>query len=299
MVFLNKVEGGAISGNRAKTKGQHVMQIAFNKVEKVSQVRVRAFGTDASNENVVLTELILRGSDGKEKKIKSCSASTNQGGYNCKEAFNGVKKGASDGWAYGAKEPAWAIFNLDKASDLSSLDILSGLDRNDHRLNDFAIEFHGSHIAGPKAAAVKGLKATSAVAGLKIKDNRVTCKGQHLVKLAFTKMAKVKAIKLKVYGTDASNENVVLTELTVRGPDGKSQKIQGCAVSHNQNGYNCFEAFDGVVKGAGNGWAYGGHEPATAIFKLAKEADVSSLDFLSGLDRNDHRINDFTIEVLQ
>ena len=230
MVFLNNVEGGSISGNRARTVGQHTMKLAFNKVEKVTQVRVRAYGTDASNENVVLTELTLRGPDGKAKKIKSCTASHNQGGYNCNEAFNGITTGSGDGWAYGGHEPAWAVFNLDVPSDLSSLDILSGLGRNDHRLNDFAVELHGKHLVGPNAVAVTGLKATNSVAGLSISNNRVKCSGQHTVKLAFNKMTKVKAIKLKVFGTDASNENVVLTELTVRDPNGQIQKIQGCAV---------------------------------------------------------------------
>ena len=36
-----------------------------------------------------------------------------------------------------------------------------------------------------------------------------------------------------------------------------------------------------------------------AIFKLTQASDVAALDFLSGIGRNDHRINDFTIEVLQ
>ena len=62
-----------------------------------------------------------------------------------------------------------------------------------------------------------------------------------------------------------------------------------CQSTTVQGGYDCQEAFDGVVTGSDNGWAFNGVTPTTGTFTLASAATVSEIRLLSGVDRNDHR----------
>ena len=142
--------------------------------------------------------------------LKSCTASNNQGGYNCNTAFDGVVTGTG-GWAYSAQIPAWGAFVLESASTVSGLDILSGVDRGNHRIDDFDIELQ---VGGTyqKATNVKVTNAEAQIDGARIKLT-----AQDLLKITFTPVSDVTAVKLNVYGTDASNNNLVLTELTVVG----------------------------------------------------------------------------------
>merc|ERR1712073_52962 len=72
-------------------------------------------------------------------KISSCTASTNQGGYNCSEAFDGVTENGDNGWAYGGGGGHWAIFELETETTINEISLLSGQKRGDHRLISFQL----------------------------------------------------------------------------------------------------------------------------------------------------------------
>ena len=143
-------------------------------------------------------------------KITSCSASNNQGGYNCNSAYDGVLTGTK-GWAYSAQIPAWAIFNLEAQHTVAGLDLLSGVQRENHRLKKFkmTLKSNGNFIEP------SNIKVTNA-AGASISGATIEMQNcQDLLKVTFDPVAKVTAVRIDVYSTDASNNNVVLTEITV------------------------------------------------------------------------------------
>ena len=56
-----------------------------------------------------------------------CTASQNQFGYWCEEAYDGIINESHNGWSNNAPfTPAWAIFELEKATPITSLTILTG-----------------------------------------------------------------------------------------------------------------------------------------------------------------------------
>ena len=73
-------------------------------------------------------------------------------------------------------------------------------------------------------------------------------------------------------------------------------EIVSCTESQSQNNYPCEEAFDGILDGDGNGWAYEAAisvSPAWVIFELDKKTKLTSLKLLSGIGGNDHRLITF------
>lgn len=142
------------------------------------------------------------GFDTGSAKITSCSASNNQGGYNCNSAYDGVLTG-TQGWAYSAQIPAWAIFNLEAQHTVAGLDLLSGVERGDHRLKKFKITLkssgnfiESSNMKVPNAAG-------ASISGATIEMQNY----QDLLKVTFDPVAGVTAVRIDVYSTDASNNN--------------------------------------------------------------------------------------------
>ena len=147
-------------------------------------------------------------------KITRCSASNNQGGYNCNSAYDGVLT-STGGWAYSAQIPAWAIFNLgwylDFQHTVAGLDLLSGVQRGNHRLKKFKITLKSSdNFIEPSNMKVPNAAGAS-ISGATIEMQNC----QDLLQVTFDPVAKVTAVRIDVYSTDASNNNVVLTEITV------------------------------------------------------------------------------------
>ena len=75
-----------------------------------------------------------------------CTASQNQGNYWCNEAYDGIINNKDNGWStYGQHTPAWAIFELEKATPITSLTILNGQQFNQegwgHSLMKFKVTF--------------------------------------------------------------------------------------------------------------------------------------------------------------
>ena len=109
-------------------------------------------------------------------KITSCSASDNQGKHPCNEAFDGVTKGSDNGWAYDGKVPAWAEFTLASASTVNQLDILTGVDRGDHHINDFKVEMRvGGTLRAPETVHVDNTKATVVGSHIQVQDAASGC----------------------------------------------------------------------------------------------------------------------------
>ena len=73
-------------------------------------------------------------------QIIGCSASHNQGHYHCNEAYDGTTDERGNGWAYGAHLPAWVIYELAEKGIINSLRLISGQQRNDHRLIKFKVK---------------------------------------------------------------------------------------------------------------------------------------------------------------
>ena len=71
--------------------------------------------------------------------ISSCKASNNQRNFDCQEAFDGVVTRNDNGWAYSGQVPASGEFFLTEPSTVNGLQILSGVGRSDHRIDDFEI----------------------------------------------------------------------------------------------------------------------------------------------------------------
>ena len=140
----------------------------------------------------------------------SCTASRNQGSYSCEEAFDGIVQTAGNGWAYDAVSPAWAIFELSDETKITSLRLISGIDRNNHRLITFKISMKvDDNWLVPGDVRVK--EDSKAVIG---NDGTITLStGIDVASLSFNPISNVKSVRIDVTKTDASNNNLVLTEI--------------------------------------------------------------------------------------
>ena len=147
--------------------------------------------------------------NGECASIISCSASNNQGGYHCSEAWDSITEGSGNGWAYSAQRPAWAIFQLETETETNTLTLLSGIDRNDYRLITFKVTVN-SQDQWLELEDLEVISAGNAVIG---SDSYITMSsGQHVIHLNF-KPVKTTAMRLDVTDTDAGNRNLVLTEI--------------------------------------------------------------------------------------
>ena len=140
----------------------------------------------------------------------SCTASNNQGGYSCEEAFDGSVQTADNGWAYSAQSPAWAIFELSEKTKITSLRLISGIDRGDHRLITFKISMkvNDQWVVPGDLRVKEDSEATIA------NDGTITLStGIYVASLSFNPISNVKSVRIDVTKTDAGNNNLVLTEI--------------------------------------------------------------------------------------
>ena len=140
----------------------------------------------------------------------SCTASTNQGQLPCEEAFDGIVQGNSNGWGYNAQSPAWAIFQLSEETTITSLRLISGIDKNDHRLITFKISMN----VNDKWVTPVDLKVIEDFKALIENDGTITLStGIYVTSLSFNPISNVKSVRIDVTKTDASNNNLHLTEI--------------------------------------------------------------------------------------
>jgi hypothetical protein len=169
---------------------------------------------------------------GSPLKIVSCTASNNQRSYHCREAFDGIITSAGNGWAYSARVPAWAVFVLSAESAVSGVQILSGVDRSNHIIDDFEIELKVG-MKFEKSSNVRVINAEGSLSGSRVQVGAP----QKSLKVAFERVDKVIAVKLIVYGTNAGNNNLVLTEISVYKPGIAGVQGAWCAATENGGDY--------------------------------------------------------------
>ena len=117
---------------------------------------------------------------------------------------------ADNGWAYNGGSSAWAIFELTEKSPLNTIVMMSGQERDDHRLIVFRVtlEVDGQWIN------LTGLKVREDPIAQIGYDGTVTlASGIHVLRLEFNTVSNVQSIRLDVTKTDALNNNVVVNEI--------------------------------------------------------------------------------------
>jgi len=144
-----------------------------------------------------------------------CTSSFDQAGYPCTEAIDGQFDDSTNGWAYFSYLPASVELTLDSPSSVSSLVLYSGVGRADHHINDFAIAVK----VGGGYQPIFGLAFAGFVGAGNIDGNTVTCFGQEVISLTFDAAHNVTAIKIVVFGSDAPNDNAVLSEMFAYAPE--------------------------------------------------------------------------------
>ena len=139
-----------------------------------------------------------------------CSASFNQQNHNCLEAIDGITNALSNGWAYNGGSSAWATFELTEKTRMNTLVVMSGQQRNTHRLITFrfTLNVDGQWIN------LHGLKVKEDPVAPIGHDGTVTlASGIQVLHLKFNTVFNVQSIRLDVTETDASNNNVVVNEI--------------------------------------------------------------------------------------
>ena len=140
----------------------------------------------------------------------SCTASRNQGSYSCQEAFDGSVQSSGNGWAYDGQVPAWASFKLAEETKITSLRLVSGIDRNDHRLITFKVSMHVNN----RWVVPGDLRVKEDSEAIIASDGTITLStGIHVASLSFNPISNVKSVRIDVTKTDAANNNLVLTEI--------------------------------------------------------------------------------------
>jgi hypothetical protein len=140
----------------------------------------------------------------------SCTASRNQGSYSCQEAFDGSVQNSGNGWAYDGQVPAWASFKLAEETKITSLRLVSGIDRNDHRLITFKVSMHVNN----RWVVPGDLRVKEDSEAIIANDGTITLStGIHVASLSFNPISNVKSVRIDVTKTDAANNNLVLTEI--------------------------------------------------------------------------------------
>ena len=143
-------------------------------------------------------------------EFSGCSASVNQNNYNCLEAIDGITSVIDNGWAYNGGSSAWAIFELTEKCSINTLVMMSGQERNNHRLIEFKVtlEVDGQWIN------LTGLKVQEDPIAQIGGDGTVTlASGIHDLQLEFNAVSNVQSIRLDVTKTDSPTNNVVLNEI--------------------------------------------------------------------------------------
>ena len=135
--------------------------------------------------------------------------------YGCEEAYDGIINDGGNGWSYNpphstGDSPAWVIFELEKATPITSLAILSGQGHNDQQLMVFKVTFKvGEKWVVPNDLAIE----EDPTAQIAI-DGTITLNSIFkVVNLVFSPVRNVQAIKLNVTKANAYNNDLVLSEI--------------------------------------------------------------------------------------
>ena len=88
----------------------------------------------------------------------------------------------------------------------------------------------------------------------------------------------------------------ILLLVSLQLTSGRNVEIISCSASNQQSGFPCSSAHDGILTDT-IGWAMSGVLPSWAVFSLEKEVILDRIRFLSGIDRNDHMMTSFMVEV--
>ena len=89
----------------------------------------------------------------------------------------------------------------------------------------------------------------------------------------------------------------ILLLVSLQLTSGRNVEIISCSASIQQSGFPCSSAHDGIWTDT-IGWAMSGVLPSWAVFSLEKEVIVlDRIRFLSDIDRNDHMMTSFMVEV--
>ena len=246
----------------------------------------------------------------------SVVASHTQNGYDIVEAIDGALAPADNGWAFGGgatrDSPRTAVFTFRSAAMIDTLEILSGIGRDDHHLAGMAVWYTTDATPllpseGGSWLPVTGLHWMVSVAGGSISGNELTMTGQQDLQIGMDPTLAT-GFRVDVFATSASNGNVVLTEMSVMGVendrcipshcprvDAASAALGGSVESsHTQGGFEVAESIDGIVVGSDNGWAYGGGASRdalkTAVYTLSERTVMDQIDVISGIDRTDHMV---------
>jgi len=143
-----------------------------------------------------------------------CEASRNQGDYNCMEATDGIRNGTSNGWAYNAEVPSWAVFKFTEGHEIDRVEILNGVGRPDHKLVSFKVELRTEQMSDWQKIEGLILKDDSSAQVDAAGKITLSAAREELI-LNFPAVKGVTAIKLTVYDTNAGNNNAVVTEIRV------------------------------------------------------------------------------------
>ena len=135
-------------------------------------------------------------------KILRCEAANHRNNWECELAIDGdITTLLSDmyplGWAFDYF-PTNAIFYLEGPVSVNTIIIKTGLLLKDHHVNDFAIDMLVNDEFKP--VAITGVNVLSG----KIAENKVQTNGEMNIQVAFNIMHQVSAVKIHVYGSDAS-----------------------------------------------------------------------------------------------
>ena len=140
----------------------------------------------------------------------SCTASKNTANFPCEEAIDGIVQGNGNGWENFAIYPAWVIFELSEKTTITSLRLVSGIDRGNHRLITFKISMK----VNDKWVTPVDLRVIEDSEAKIANDGTITLStGIYVASLSFNPISNVKSVRIDVTKTDASNNNLVLTEI--------------------------------------------------------------------------------------
>jgi hypothetical protein len=212
--------------------------------------------------------------------ITSCKGTHNQWGYHCKESFDGSRANNHNGWAFYGKASD-VVYILDSKSPINRMDILSGKGRQDYRINDFNIFYSTSadpSLNGAEWEPLTNVDFNNNVTGGAIFGNTITLTGQHTLDLTFDAV-QARAVRLHVRGTDAPNDNLVLTEIDLYHVVKGATKM--CTPCGRVGKTKCAAAEDGLQQqpacAAGAAYWYqkaGGFDPTGAKATSLQRADT-------------------------
>jgi len=175
------------------------------------------------------------------RQISGCSTSSNQLGYECELAFDGVIDGRP-GWANAKKLPASVTFDLESPSKVNRIALV--YNRIGYQATKFRIELN---VGGRKWMVPYGLDIEGGRFGT-IKNGVIHLyKGIQEVDIKFNTVKQVTGVRLTVLATNSADKNSVLNEIFAQYvPD-----MSGCKTVGGMNrGRDCIFPFVNPFNGA-------------------------------------------------